>query len=192
MKTLGTPCRFDSKQDYSTAHTLIRHKTVGSCLLQETSLFWITSWPGSRILHWSKSSFYWQRQLQFPNAQLSRDQFSFVPMEIKSNRMAGGTRWSTCVLVCFSWLLDYPWFISNWEDSNCTAKSPWDQSIILILQPSFDMAFLVFFMVSLVFSQFMFVVIIKLFCTDMKIKAKTFSDHVAQILGNPGKSSEIN
>ena len=82
---------------------------------------WITSWPDSRIFHWSKSSFYWQRQLQFPNAQLSRDQFSFVPMEIKSNRMAGGTRWSTCVLVCFSWLLDYPWFISNWEDSNCTA-----------------------------------------------------------------------
>ena len=37
------------------------------------------------------------------------------------------------------------------------------------------------------FSPFLFVGIIKLFCTDMKIKQ--FIDHVAQILGNHQKST---
>ena len=39
------------------------------------------------------------------------------------------------------------------------------------------------------FYQFLFVAIIKLFCTDMKIEQKQFSDHVVQILGNCQKST---
>ena len=45
--------------------------------------------------------------------------------------------------------------------------------IILLLEPSFDMALLVDLWLFPNFSQSLFVVILKLLCTDMKIKTKT-------------------
>ena len=74
----------------------------------------------------------------------------------------------------------------------CNNGCLWDQPINSRLEPSFDMELPVDLWFFSLFSQFLFVVIIKVLCTDMKSKQTQFSDYVSQILENPGKSSEIN